>query len=99
MTSYSWGDENKKGSKILLTREDQNILLNKSLDPNINREYYCTSWLKNNSYFLVPDDIEFEDYTDVVTDIKKEQAQYEKCSACDEPGLNREQCLIDNNCK
>lgn len=118
---YTWSDNNKEGTKMKLedlegedgeTVEDEVADTEEEAYQNqekLNEDYdfECNNWNKDNSKFIPPSDVNFQDMTQTMNQMQEQVKQMEQsgnqmmqdaCSLCDSlPGSAKGECL--KNCQ
>ncbi len=122
-TSYMWGDGEMKFGLTMAKKdmlevrpEAGNTPTNKAaMDMNERSDYECGTWTPDESFFVPPADISFQDMSKIAVPAPAKPGSSQPvpnaksgvtdadaaklCGACDQAGAGREQCRIALGCK
>ncbi|MCL4387360.1 hypothetical protein M1307_03115 [Patescibacteria group bacterium] len=100
--SYIWSSDNKQGMKLKLDAEDKKELEEQTKNLNLDKEVgmTCAPWVVDGGKFVVPSDVEFTDFTQMVNEAKK-QTEGIKNETQKAPAIDKSVCdsIEDANAK
>ncbi len=101
--NYVWGSFYEQGIKVAVTEENKGELFSGDDEAAIdeNTEFDCVPWMKNDSRFVVPSDVEFIDFSAAVSGQMNSSGAMNQCAACDmaPAGAARDQCKAALSCQ
>lgn len=102
---YTWFEGQNQGTKLKLEEPEGDAMEKDDTSADFTDDtvdYKCKTWLVDNSMFVPPTDIEFQDITASVQEIEEvmQEVTGEQCTVCEQlpAGQGREECLQSLGC-
>ncbi len=101
--NYVWGSFYEQGIKMVVTEENKDELFSGDGEAAIDEDtkFDCVPWMKDDSQFTVPADVEFVDFSAAASGQMNAPGAMNQCAACDmaPSGAARDQCKAALKCQ